>query len=34
LLTYSFDRAAAGYSTCSISLNKPTKELLTEEEIA
>lgn len=34
LLTYSFDRAAAGYSTCSISLHKPSKELLTEEEIA
>ena len=34
LLTYSFDRAAAGYSTCTISLRSNTKALLTEDEIA
>ena len=34
LLTYSFDRATAGYSTCSISLYPATKALLTEDEIA
>ena len=34
LLTYSFDRAAAGYSTCTISLHSNTKALLTEDEIA
>ena len=34
LLTYSFDRATAGYSTCTISLDGSTKALLTEDEIA
>lgn len=34
LITYSFDRAAAGYSTCTIKLAPATKALLTEEEIA
>ena len=34
LLTYSFDRATAGYSTCTISLYPATKALLTEDEIA
>lgn len=34
LITYSFDRAAAGYSTCTIKLAAKTKALLTEEEIA
>ena len=34
LLTYSFDRAAAGYSTCTISLRDTQKALLTEDEIA
>lgn len=34
LITYSFDRAAAGYSNCTISLHSKTKALLTEEEIA
>lgn len=34
LITYSFDRAAAGYSTCTIKLSAKTKALLTEEEIA
>ena len=34
LLTYSFDRATAGYSTCTISLNGATKAVLTEDEIA
>ena len=34
LITYSFDRAANGYSTCTITLYKDTKALLTEEEIA
>lgn len=34
LLTYSFDRATAGYSTCTISLHDNTKALLTEDEIA
>lgn len=34
LLTYSFDRATAGYSTCTISLYSTTKALLTEDEIA
>ena len=34
LLTYSFDRATAGYSACTISLNSNTKALLTEDEIA
>ena len=34
LLTYSFDRATAGYSTCTISLHPATKAVLTEDEIA
>lgn len=34
LITYSFDRAAAGYRTCTIKLAPKTKALLTEEEIA
>ena len=34
LLTYSFDRATAGYSTCTIKLHSSTKALLTEDEIA
>lgn len=34
LITYSFDRATAGYSTCTITLSTNTKALLTEEEIA
>lgn len=34
LLTYSFDRATAGYSTCTISLGDTQKALLTEDEIA
>ena len=34
LLTYSFDRATAGYSACSISLSGRTKAVLTEDEIA
>lgn len=34
LITYSFDRAAAGYPICSITLSSTTKALLTEDEIA
>lgn len=34
LITYSFDRAAAGYSKCTIKLSAKTKAILTEEEIA
>lgn len=34
LITYSFDRASAGYSTCNITLHNNNKALLTEEEIA
>ena len=34
LLTYSFDRATAGYSTCTITLHANTKKLLTSDEIA
>ena len=34
LLTYSFDRATAGYSSCTITLAANTKAVLTEEEIA
>lgn len=34
LITYSYDRAAAGYSTHTINLHKNTKALLTDEEIA
>lgn len=32
LITYSFDRAAAGYPTCTITLSDNTKALLTEDE--
>ena len=32
LITYSFDRASAGYPTCTITLSDNTKELLTEDE--
>ena len=34
LITYSFDRASAGYPTCTIKLSSTTKALLTEDEIA
>ena len=34
LITNSFDRAAAGYSTCTITLSSNTKAALTEDEIA
>lgn len=34
LITYSYDRASAGMSACNITLNKFTKEVLTEDEIA
>ena len=34
LITYSFDRASAGYPTCTISLSSNTKALLTEDEKA
>ena len=34
LITYSFDRATAGYSTCTVKLLSNTKALLTEDEIA
>lgn len=34
LITYSFDRATAGYSTHTITLSTNTKAVLTEEEIA
>ena len=34
LITYSFDRAAAGYPTCTIKLSPSTKSFLTSEEIA
>ena len=34
LITYSFDRATAGYSSCTITLAANTKAVLTEEEIA
>ena len=34
LITYSYDRATAGYSTCTITLHADTKALLTEDEIA
>ena len=33
LLTYSFDRATAGYSACTVTLSAATKALLTDEEI-
>ena len=32
LITYSFDRASAGYPTCKITLSTNTKALLTEDE--
>ena len=34
LITYSFDRASAGYPTCEITLSTNTKALLTEDEKA
>lgn len=34
LITYSYDRATAGYSTCTINLHANTKALLTQDEIA
>lgn len=34
LITYSYDRATAGYSTCTVTLYADTKALLTEDEIA
>ena len=34
LLTYSFDRRAAGYSDCTIQLYKDVKAVLTSEELA
>ena len=34
LITYSFDRATAGYSSCTLKLAANTKAVLTEEEIA
>lgn len=34
LITYSFDRASAGYSNCTIKLHQNNKALLTEDEIA
>lgn len=34
LIDHSFDRASAGYPTCTISLYTYTKEVLTDEEIA
>ena len=34
LITYSFDRATAGYPSCTITLSSTTKALLTSEEIA
>ena len=34
LITYSYDRATAGYSTCTVTLSSDTKALLTEDEIA
>ena len=33
-ITYSYDRATAGYSTCTIYLSTATKALLTQDEIA
>lgn len=33
-ITYSYDRATAGYSTCTVTLHANTKALLTEDEIA
>ena len=34
LITYSYDRATAGYSTCTVNLSTNTKALLTQDEIA
>ena len=34
LITYSYDRATAGYSTCTVTLHADTKALLTQDEIA
>lgn len=34
LITYSYDRATAGYATCNVTLSTNTKALLTEDEIA
>ena len=34
LITYSFDRANAGYAACTLNLSTNTKALLTEDEIA
>ena len=34
LITYSFDRASAGYPTCTITLSDNTKSLLTDDEKA
>ena len=34
LITYSFDRATNGYSTCTVTLSSKTKAVLTEDEIA
>ena len=34
LITYSYDRATAGYSTCTVTLYADTKALLTQDEIA
>ena len=34
LITYSFDRATAGYPTCEITLSSTTKALLTSDEIS
>ena len=33
-ITYSYDRATAGYSTCTVTLHADTKALLTQDEIA
>ena len=33
-ITYSYDRATAGYSTCTVTLHSDTKALLTQDEIA
>jgi surface protein len=34
LITYSYDRASNGYSTCTVTLASNTKAVLTEDEIA
>ena len=34
LITYSFDRATAGYPTCTITLSSTTKALLTSDEVS